>query len=100
MNAAFGLEHRFESDLQLYAAFSTDFTTAPSSSGSNSSLASCDIYHLSGGSTLTVAGQELTVGLIYSFGSSALGENELGLSPELGVSYRRLTFVIGVGFIF
>ncbi|HEX9723146.1 MAG TPA: hypothetical protein VGC53_02570 [Vicinamibacteria bacterium] len=100
LNAAVGLEHRFESDLQIYAAFSTDFSAAPSDSGSNSTLASWDIYHLSGGSTLAVAGQEVTLGLIYSFGSSAIGENELGLSPDLGVSYRRLTFVIGVGFIF
>lgn len=48
LNAAFGLEHRFESDLQVYAAFSTDFSAAPSTSGSNSSVASWDIYHLSG----------------------------------------------------
>jgi hypothetical protein len=100
LNAAFGLEHRFDSDLQVYAAFSTDFSAAQASSGSNSSLASWDIYHLSGGSTFAVAGQELTLGLIYSFGSSSIGENELGLSPDLSVSYRRLTFVIGVGFIF
>jgi hypothetical protein len=100
LNAAVGLEHRFESDLQIYAALSTDFSAAPSDSGSNSTLASWDIYHLSGGSTLAVAGQEVTLGLIYSFGSSAIGENELGLSPDLGVSYRRLTFVIGVGFVF
>jgi hypothetical protein len=100
LNAAVGLEHRFESDLQLYAGFSTDFSAAPSSSGANSTAASWNIYHLSAGSTLAVAGQEITVGLIYSFGSSEIGENELGLSPELSVSYRRFTFVIGVGFLF
>jgi hypothetical protein len=100
LNAAFGIEHRFASDLQIYTAFSTDFSAAPSDSASNSSLASWDIYHLSGGTTLAVAGQEVTLGMIYSFGSSDIGENELGLSPELGVSYRRLTFVIGVGVLF
>jgi hypothetical protein len=100
MNAAFGIEHRFDGDLQIYAAFSTDFSASPSSSGPNSSLASWDIYHLSGGSTFVVAGQELTLGMIYSFGSSNLGSNDIGLNPELGISYRRLTFVVGVGFIF
>jgi hypothetical protein len=100
LNAALGLEHRFDTDLQIYAAFSTDFSAAPEESRSNSNLASWDIYHLSGGATLVVAGQEVTVGLIYSFGSSDIGENEIGLGPELGVSYRKLTFVIGVGFLF
>jgi hypothetical protein len=100
LNAAVGIEHRFESDLQVYGAFSTDFSAGPSGSRSNSTIASWDIYHLSAGSTLAVAGQEVTLGLIYSFGSSDIGENELGLNPNLGVSYRRLTFVIGVGFIF
>jgi hypothetical protein len=100
LNAAFGLEHRFESDLQIYAAFTTDFSAAPSDSVSNASVASWDIYHLSGGSTLSFVGQEITLGLIYSFGNADIGDNELGLSPDLGVSYRRLTFVIGVGFVF
>jgi hypothetical protein len=100
LNAAFGLEHRFENDVQFYAAFSTDFTAAPVRSSSNSSLASWDIYHVSAGSTFAVSGQELTVGLIYSFGSSSIGENVLGLNPSLGISYRRFTCVLGVGFIF
>jgi hypothetical protein len=55
---------------------------------------------VSAGSTFSVSGQELTVELIYSFGSSSIGENALGLNPSLGVFYRRLTCVIGVGFIF
>ncbi len=100
LNAAIGLEHRFDGDLQIYGGFSTDFSAANSRSGTNSAVASWDIYHLSAGSTLAVAGQELTLGLVYSYGSSAVGENELGLSPDLGISYRRLTFVIGVGFLF
>ncbi len=99
LNAAFGIEHRFESGPQAYGAFSTDFSAAPRGVPSRASLSTWDIYHLSGGATLAVAGQEITVGLIYSFGSSDIGENGLGLSPELGVSYRRLTFVLGVGFI-
>ncbi len=100
LNAAFGIEHRFASDLQFYGAFSTDFSAASRESRSNSTFSTWDIYHLSGGSTLAVAGQEITVGVIYSFGSSDIGENELGLSPNLGMSYKRLTFVLGVGFIF
>jgi hypothetical protein len=100
LNAAFGVEHRFDGDVQVYAAFSTDFSAAPLGSGSNSSVASWDIYHLSGGATLAAAGQEITLGMIYSFGNSDIGENELGLNPSLGVTYRRLTFVIGVGFLF
>jgi hypothetical protein len=100
LNAAFGVEHRFASELQFYAGFSTDFTAAPTRAGTSSSFANWDIYHLSGGSTMVVAGQEITVGMIYSFGSSEIGDNDLGLTPTLGVSYRRLTFVLGVGFIF
>jgi hypothetical protein len=100
VNAAFGMEHRLQSDVQLYAAFSTDFTAAPVSSKSNSTIASWDIFHISAGSTFAVVGQELTAGLVYSFGSSAVGDNVLGLDPDLGMSYRRLTCVIGVGFIF
>jgi hypothetical protein len=100
LNAAFGLEHHFDSGLQAYAGFSTDFSAASERVPASSSLASWDIYHLSGGATLAVAGQEITLGLIYSFGSSEIGENDLGLSPSLDVGYRRLTFVIGVGFIF
>jgi hypothetical protein len=100
LNAAFGIEHRFASELQFYAAFSTDFTGAPTRTGTSSSFANWDIYHLSGGTTMVVSGQEITAGIIYSFGSSEIGENDLGLTPTLGVSYRRLTFVLGVGFIF
>jgi hypothetical protein len=100
LNTAFGIEHRFASDLQFYAGFSTDLSADPASAHTNSSIASWNIYHLSAGSTFTVAGQEITAGAVYSFGSSEVGENEIGINPALGVRYRRLTFVLGVGFIF
>jgi hypothetical protein len=100
LNAAVGIEHRFARGLQFYGAFSTDFSAADEGSPSNSSFSNWDIYHLSGGSTFAVAGQELTAGIVYSFGSSPIGDNEIGLTPTLDVSYKRLTFVIGVGFIF
>jgi hypothetical protein len=100
VNTAVGIEHRLASDLQFYVGFSTDLSADPASSHTNSSIASWNIYHLSAGSTFVVAGQEITAGAIYSFGSSEVGPNEIGINPVLGVQYRRLTLVIGVGFIF
>jgi hypothetical protein len=103
LNASCGLEHRFENDLQLYAAFSTDRSAVAESFRAKSGIASVanwDIYHVSGGFTFPVAGQELTLGGTYSFGHSQIGENDLSLNPELGISYRRLTFVLGAGFLF
>lgn len=103
LNAAFGLEHRFENGVQFYTAFSTDFSAADESLRAQSMIASAtiwDIYHLSGGVTLGVAGHEITLGATYSFGSAGIGANDLGLHPDLDVSYRRLTFVIGAGLLF
>jgi hypothetical protein len=103
LNVAFGVEHRLENEIQLYGAFSTDFSALEEISEAQAALSSAstwDIYHLSGGATFQVVGQELTLGVTYSFGSSRLGENDLSLNPDLGVTYRRLTFVIGAGFLF
>jgi hypothetical protein len=102
-NAALGFEHRFENGLQLYTAFSTDFSAAEESFRAQSAAASTanwDIYHLSGGFTFGVAGQEVTLGASYSFGSKEVGENDLGLDPDLSVSYRHLNFVFGAGLVF
>jgi hypothetical protein len=103
VDAALGFEHRFPNGLQLYTSFSTDFSAAAERFRAQSGIASVanwDIYHLSGGFTFGVAGHELTLGATYSFGSSEVGENDLGLNPSLDASYRRLTFILGAGFVF
>jgi hypothetical protein len=103
LNAALGFEHRFENEGRLYAAFTTDFSAAAEDFRAQSAIASAatwDIYHLSSGYSFMVAGQELTLGVTYSFGHSTVGENDLEINPDLEVTYRRLTFVVGAGFLF
>jgi hypothetical protein len=37
------------------------------------------------------------LGASHSYGSKEIGEDQLGLDPDLGVSYRQLGFVFGRG---
>jgi hypothetical protein len=98
-NVAVGVENRRQSDLQLYASFWTDFSAAPAQSVSNSTFSTYDLYHLAGGATFKVAESEFTLGVVYAFGNSDLGENKAGFAEDLDVGFRKLTFILGVSFI-
>lgn len=102
-NAAIGFEHRFRNNLQIYGAFSTDFSAVSKSFRAQAGIASAadwNIYHLAGGFTFDVRGHGITLGAAYSFGNAQIGANDLDLDPDLEAAYRRLSVVFGAGFPF
>ena len=100
-NIAVGVEQKFNEDLAAYFGFRTDFSAVNSADNvSNDTFSRWDLYHVSGGATLTVAGNELTVGGVMAFGESQIGENDVGLDRELTSTFVRVSFVLGFNFTF
>jgi len=98
-NFAVGVDYQFSPDLGTYFRFHTNFTPTPSGNLSNDTVARWDIYHVSGGATISVVGSELTLGGIYAFGTAPVGSNEVGLERTLEATYTRVTFIVGFNFL-
>ncbi len=100
-NVAVGFEQKFSEDLAAYFGFRTDFSAVNSADNvSNDTVSRWDLYHVSGGATFAVAGNELTVGGVLAFGESQIGKNNVGLERELTTTFVRASFVLGFNFTF
>lgn len=105
INFGAGIEQRLSESLVFYGSFAID--SSAYSEGSHISVTSQDIYHFTVGSAFSVFGQDLTLGVGYSWGSGTVIQvadltrpDLTGLAPELGENrtlvYSRIKFVIGI----
>lgn len=108
VNFGAGFERRVSERVSAYAAFTTDFTFADQErTGAGNTLATWNIYHLHGGTSLQTESVKFTLGLAYSFGSDPrnliVAEVPPGQAPRvqtvaLDVSYSRINVLIGFDF--
>ena len=82
INFGFGIDY-FASDSLIFSlSVTSDFSASVDNTTTNlAPYAAWDLIHLSGGSTFNVWKSELTVGVVYSFGSQTL-QNRIDITPE------------------
>jgi len=110
-NVGVGLDYRLREHLVLSGAFTTDFTFAPDSTGSDHLVTNWDIYHVTMGLAGRISGLDLTIGADYGWGSALqdpiidLGSISdsgplFGRRGQVDVVYRRLKVIVGFAFSF
>ena len=69
LNYGIGLQQRFPHEWAGYASFVTDLSARIPGSNANASVASWDLYHVSGGASFNVGRVDMVLGGTFSFGS-------------------------------
>ncbi len=103
LNAGVGVEYAFRDDLGVYASFRTDRSGFDESLDTNASTTTYDIFHVAGGASFGVGGQDFTLGGVVAFGNSVLEPDitdGAARNPMLDVRYTRVTIILGVNFSF
>ena len=107
VNFGVGYERKVSDRLSCYGAFTTDFTFADEQESGTNSLSTWDIYHLSAGTSLAIAGVKLTLGAEYATGKDTRSFTALVVPPEgapalaslpLEVKYSRFRVLLGFDF--
>lgn len=110
-NVGVGVDYKLRERLMLSGAFTTDFSFAPDSTGSDHLATNWDIYHVTMGLAGRIAGLDLTLGGDYAWGSAPQDPIlDLGSISDSGdlfadrgqieVVYKRLKFIVGFAFSF
>ncbi|MCZ6765682.1 MAG: hypothetical protein O7D32_01990 [bacterium] len=110
-NIGIGVDYRLREKLVFSGAFTTDFSFAPDSTGSDHLVTNWDIYHVTMGLAGRIHGLDLTLGGDYAWGSAPqvpiidLGSISdsgglFGNRGEIEVVYRRLKIIVGFAFSF
>jgi hypothetical protein len=109
LNYGFGLEFYISEKLNLFFSYITDFSSVVPHTGTNLTVSTWDIYHLSTGASFSIGRSEFTLGLNYAFGSDqvkgpvSFPESEIknvlaDLLEGSDVDYKRLKLLIGFSF--
>ncbi len=109
INYGIGVEHILSEVVSVFASYATDFTASLPESTSGLSASVWDIYHITGGSSLTIRGARLTIGLGYASGKEKAtipldftGADEdngfIGTGNSGYFKYRKYKFILGVSF--
>jgi hypothetical protein len=69
LNYGIGVEQRFAHERAGYVSFVTDLSARIPGSNANASVASWDLYHISGGASFNVGRVDMVLGGTFSFGS-------------------------------
>ncbi len=72
LNAGLGFEFFANENVDYYASFSTDFSPILENEALVNTYLGTNLYHLGGGTTLSLGRVDLNLGLIYSFGNEAV----------------------------
>ncbi len=106
-NVAVGVEHEFSEKLTAYGSFRTDLSGIDPDSGTIVPVGDWDIYHIAGGTTMTVGRSEFTLGAIVGKGSSTtsgifepIGEDSPQMKDPVKLEYFRIAFILGFNFAF
>ena len=82
INFGVGLDYFATDSLIFSVSFASDFSAHIENTSTNlASYSAWDLLHISGGSTFKVWKSEVTVGLVYSFGSQIL-DNNINITPD------------------
>jgi hypothetical protein len=109
LNYGIGAEHMLSDAVSVFASYSTDFTAGLPGQTSGLSVSIWDIYHITGGASMTIGGAKLTLGLGYASGSEEAtvpldftGADETNGFKGTGNSghfkYKGYKFILGVSF--
>jgi hypothetical protein len=81
INFGLGMDYFATDSLIFSLSVTTDFSASVDNTTTNlAPYAGWDLIHIAGGSTFNVWKSELTVGVVYSFGSQTL-ENTINITP-------------------
>lgn len=100
-NAAFGYRWYLKNNLMLLSGFKTDFNykkkkeTSPLSPDKSIKSVNVDYYHVSGGLTVRIKGQDITAGLQYSFGISNNSKQVVNLSNPVEFNFEEMKALQG-----
>jgi len=108
VNFGLGIEQNITEKFSLTGSFATDYSAR--SPGSDISISSWDIYHITAGSRFYVKGFELTLGVEHAFGSS-LTLTQANFNPDnpsdvldeertTATRYGRWEFMVGFSYGF
>jgi hypothetical protein len=108
-NWGLGLERHIKPWLKAYGSFITDRSTAVENVTSTLAVSSWDLYHVMGGTAFTFWGNDITLGVGYSWGSdkspqpveipTSSGTVQSPLHSFDGtIQYRQLKFIVGFSF--
>ncbi|MBE0572228.1 MAG: hypothetical protein IH618_11855 [Ignavibacteriaceae bacterium] len=82
INFGFGMDYFATDSLIFSLSVTSDFSASVDNTTTNlAPYAAWDLIHIAGGSTFNVWKSELTVGVVYSFGSQTL-QNKIDITPE------------------
>lgn len=82
INFGFGMDYFATDSLIFSLSVTSDFSASVDNSTTNlAPYAGWDLVHIAGGSTFNVWKSELTVGVVYSFGSQTL-QNRIDITPD------------------
>jgi hypothetical protein len=107
LNVGAGVEYKFSENWTAYGAFTSDQSAAVRGTETRHSASTWDIYHVTTGAALRIAGLDLTLGVRYSFGSQNLGDSYESV-PSIGgdllagskIVYRAWKGIVGFAFGF
>ncbi len=108
-NWGVGVEQHIRSWLKAYGSFITDRSAALEGQTTSVAISTWDLYHLMGGAAFTFFGNDITLGLGYTWGKDRLPKrhnvpNTSGLQEipfherDYTVDYRQWKFIIGFAF--
>ncbi len=110
LNVAVGVEQVLSDHFSLYGSFWTDFSSQVKDTTTNLSVTEWDLYHIMGGTTFTVLGSQITLGMGYGFGKRTLDAGNKSIDDptlkdiadnvfgELEYSYTSFKWVLGFSF--
>jgi hypothetical protein len=108
-NWGFGVERHIRPWLKAYGSFITDRSAAVENVASTVAVSNWDIYHVMGGTAFTFWGNDITLGIGYSWGddkspksveiptSSGTVQSPLH-SFDGSIQFRQLKFIVGFSF--
>ena len=102
-NFAIGIDHKFGDKYAGYLSFNTDYSARDPES--DVAITGFDIFHVSGGTNISMQKTQLMLGVSYAWGSEMI-EQIINLNPEgdstvldsgeiAELSYRQITFLVG-----
>lgn len=100
-NFAIGVEHTLAGNRRLYGSFWTDFNAAAGDASANTASSPYNLYHFGGGYSFEVGTSDVTLGAVVARGSAKTNFDfnaSLEDTPDLDVSFLRVTFLLGFNF--
>jgi len=105
-NVGFGVEHAISPTFSLSGSFRSDYSAIKGEGRTDVSAATWNLYFVTVGSSFTLGGGELTLGLAYGFGNESTGDffgdasDELigDLPSDAQLEYRTVRFILAFSF--